>query len=70
MANATALQPGFYWIRFLPDASNHGTGWLPAEYSGPCDDGSPNESPWSVVGSDDVYGPEGIEVGPRIEPPG
>jgi hypothetical protein len=63
------MEPGFYWVRFVPDWSNAQSEWEPARFDGSCDDGSANELPWTLLGCDKSYPHDGVEVGPRMHPP-
>lgn len=59
------MKIGFYWVRFKDSKDRKWTiGYYEGEFY---NDGSPMNYPWQVVGSDEIYTQNEVEVGSKIE---
>ena len=55
------MKRGYYWIRFLLDEHRHpNKKWTVGFFAGSA------YLPWQVVGSDDIFGADEIEIGPEV----
>jgi hypothetical protein len=67
------MEKGYYWIKFRPDKRwpkeilKPTVGYYEGEIH---DDGSPNTMPWQVVGSDEIFRNDQIDVIRRIDEEG